>query len=230
MVEFAGGAVAGAPSPETEGTGPSADPLQVFLALAVEAVRTREVKNDLSSGFESEIGFSTGVKPDPKLEIRPESGPGTESHPDVEQGFAVVLRRKVLAGKEGAQQSLWKIATEPFKWANQHWELHRGMIFLGTSMLIFLLVLSYSVWLPQRSSASNLTMFEELLSSVGLTAPPTKRVPYDHPDVGVWVDLHTGLYYCAGAPMYGKTPGGKITPQRQARQDHFKTANGKVCQ
>ena len=231
-VGFAGGALAGAPRPETEGTGASGDPLQVFLALAVEAVRTSGAKNDLSSGFESEISFSTGIKPDPKIEIKPESGPSTESHPDVEQGFAAaVVRRKVLAGKgEAAQQSLSKIATEPFKWPNQHWEAHRGIIFLGTSMLIFLLVLSYSVWIPQRSSASNLTMFRELLSSVGLTAPPTNRVPYDYPNVGVWVDLHTGLYYCAGAPMYGKTPGGKITPQRQARQEQYKTANGRVCQ
>jgi hypothetical protein len=142
--------------------------------------------------------------------------------------------RNILAEKdavsEAAQQSLWKTATKPFRWPKQQWEAHRAMIFLGTSMLIFLLVLSYSAWVPQRSPEPNLTMFEELLSSLGLTAPPTMPVHYDNPDVEVWVDLHTGLYYCPGARLYGKTQGGKFTTQKQARQEHFKTADGKVCQ
>ncbi len=35
--------------------------------------------------------------------------------------------------------------------------------------------------------------------------------------------LHTGLYYCPGAEPFGETPGGKLTTQSQARQEHFKT-------
>ena len=49
-------------------------------------------------------------------------------------------------------------------------------------------------------------------------------------DVGVWVDLHTGLYHCLGAGGYGKPPGEKFTTQRQAREEHFKAADGKICQ
>jgi len=97
-------------------------------------------------------------------------------------------------------------------------------------MLIFLLVLSGSAWLPRTSPEPNHTIFKELLLSLGLAAPPAVPVHYDNPDIGVWVDVRTGLYYCPGAPLFGKTREGKLTTQRQARQEHFKTADGKVCQ
>jgi len=42
-------------------------------------------------------------------------------------------------------------------------------------MLIFLVVLSDSAWLLRRSPGPNLTMFEELLLSLGLAAPPAVK-------------------------------------------------------
>ncbi len=243
MVIFAGAGVAGAPRRETEATGSSTDALQAILEAraAVEAAWMPEAKHDLSSGNESELtskgrfDSSIGIKPDLKIEIKSKHELGVESTPEVEPGVAAVVRlRNILAEKdavsEAAQQSLWKMVTKPFRWLKQQGEAHRATIYLGTSMLIFLLVLSDSAWLPRTSPEPDHTIFKELLLSLGLAAPPAVPVHYDNPDIGVWVDVRTGLYYCPGAPLYGKTRGGKHTTQRQARQEHFKTADGKVCQ
>ena len=204
--------------------------------LATQAEWTLEAKHDLSSGVESDLtpkgrfDFSTGIKPHLKPEIEPASGSGIESAPEVEPGVAAVgPLHNILAEKdavsEAAQESLWKTATKPFMWPKQLWEADRATIYLGTSMLIVLLVLSDSVWLPRRSPEP-----KELSLSLGLAAPPTMPVHYDNSDVGVWVDLHTGLYYCPGARLYGKTREGKLTTQRQARKENFKTPDGKACQ
>jgi hypothetical protein len=42
--------------------------------------------------------------------------------------------------------------------------------------------------------------------------------------------VHTALYYCPGADLYGKTPGGKFTSQQDAQQDQFEPANRKACE
>ncbi len=50
-----------------------------------------------------------------------------------------------------------------------------------------------------------------------------------NPNTKVWVDTHTGLYYCPGEKPYGKTPRGKYEKQRDARLDQFQPANRKPC-
>jgi hypothetical protein len=74
-----------------------------------------------------------------------------------------------------------------------------------------------------------LTLFEEVLVGLGLAEPPPAPIYLGNPDTQVWVDLHTALYYCAGSQLYGKTPGGKMTTQRDAQQDQFEPANRRVC-
>ena len=187
-------------------------------SLAAKMEGALKEKHDLSSGVQSVLTV-------------PEPGSGVESTPEVEPGVAAEgALRSILAEKDAVfetdQQSLWKAATKPSRWPKQQWEMHRSKIYLGTSVLIFLLVLT----LPQRSPETNLTMFKELSLSLGLAATPSMPVPDDHPDVGVWVDLHTGLYYCSGTEAYGKTGEGKFTNQRQAREEHFKPAASNVCQ
>jgi hypothetical protein len=56
-------------------------------------------------------------------------------------------------------------------------------------------------------------------------APPT-----GNPNVRVWVDVHTALYYCPGSDLYGKTPGGQFASQRDAHLDHFEPATGTLCE
>jgi hypothetical protein len=125
----------------------------------------------------------------------------------------------------------------------------RAKIYIGIAGLLLLVV--FVLWIAQPStsgssevagstSAANarrskrppqpeLTVFEEILVGLGLAEPPPQPVYLGNPDAQVWVDLHTALYYCQGSQLYGKTPGGKMTTQRDAQQDQFEPANRRVC-
>jgi hypothetical protein len=72
-------------------------------------------------------------------------------------------------------------------------------------------------------------MFDRVLISMGLAEPPPAQEYKGNPDTQVWVDLHTALYYCPGDDLYGKTPKGKITSQRDAQLDQFEPAYRKTC-
>ena len=81
-----------------------------------------------------------------------------------------------------------------------------------------------------RPKQPQLTFFERALVGLGLAeAPPP--VPYmGEPNIQVWVDLNTGLYYCPGADVYGTTPKGKFTSQEDAQLDAFEPAYRKPCE
>jgi two-component system response regulator NreC len=70
---------------------------------------------------------------------------------------------------------------------------------------------------------------DNVLEHAGLKA---QAAPSDdgNPDAKVWVDLHTGLYYCRGERSYGKTPRGKYERQQDAELDQFQPANRKPCE
>ena len=72
-------------------------------------------------------------------------------------------------------------------------------------------------------------MFDRMLISLGLAEAPPSPEYKGNPDTQVWVDLHTALYYCPGADLYGKTPKGKFTSQRDAQLDQFEPAYRKTC-
>ncbi len=81
-----------------------------------------------------------------------------------------------------------------------------------------------------RPKQPQLTLFERALVTLGLAEPPP-LVPYrGEPDVQVWVDLNTGLYYCPGTSLYGTTPKGKFTSQEDAQLDAFEPAYRKPCE
>lgn len=127
---------------------------------------------------------------------------------------------------------------------------HGGDLSLGlaaVALLATLLWVFLSKPAPATASASNqpaqvqvrrkhrpkqpqLTLFERALVSLGLAeAPPP--VPYKgEPEIQVWVDLNTGLYYCPGADFYGTTPKGKFTSQEDAQLDSFEPAYRKPCE
>jgi len=75
----------------------------------------------------------------------------------------------------------------------------------------------------------DLSFFEKVLVQLGLAEPPPTKEDKGNPVVQVWVDIHTALYYCPGTDMYGKTPQGKFTTQRQAQLDQFEPAYRKAC-
>jgi hypothetical protein len=136
-----------------------------------------------------------------------------------------------------------------FTWLAQQWEVGRANIYTGIAAMLLLVVLT--LWVAQPGASGNsevaspaiangrqrrksppqpqLTLFEEVLVGLGLAEPPPAPIYLGNPDTQVWVDLHTALYYCAGSQLYGKTPGGKMTTQRDAQQDQFEPANRRVC-
>jgi len=81
----------------------------------------------------------------------------------------------------------------------------------------------------KNSPQLNLTLFERMLVSLGLAETPPAPVYLGNPNAQVWIDLHTALYYCADSDLYGKTPGGKFTTQRDAQMDQFEPAARKNC-
>jgi len=85
---------------------------------------------------------------------------------------------------------------------------------------------------PKRKQAPpqpKLTMFEQFMVSVGLAEAPPAPSYSGNPNVPVWVDVHTAMYYCPGSDLYGKTPQGKIASQHDAQMDQFEPASRKVC-
>ncbi len=85
---------------------------------------------------------------------------------------------------------------------------------------------------PKRKQAPpppKLSMFDEFLVSIGLAEAPSPPSYSGNPNIPVWVDVHTALYYCPGSDLYGKTPQGKIASQHDAQMDQFEPASRKVC-
>ncbi|HVO79172.1 MAG TPA: GAF domain-containing protein [Terriglobales bacterium] len=132
-------------------------------------------------------------------------------------------------------------------WLTKQWQARRADIYLVVAAILLLVVLSgfgtrsTSNTIPASavSAASarrqklppppQLTLFEKLLVGLGLAEPPPPSVYLGNPKTQVWVDVHTALYYCPGADLYGKTPGGKFTSQHDAQQDQFEPARHKAC-
>jgi GAF domain-containing protein len=131
---------------------------------------------------------------------------------------------------------------------------HRGDLALVASFVLFLITILWAVSSDHPTTSADsgnsvaatanapakpkhrqappqpqLTMFEQFLVSVGLAEPPPSPSYSGNPNVPVWVDVHTALYYCPGSDLYGKTPQGKIASQHDAQIDQFEPASRKVC-
>jgi putative methionine-R-sulfoxide reductase with GAF domain len=128
----------------------------------------------------------------------------------------------------------------------QFWNRHRGDIYLAIAVILVLCVIRWAIWsgprakttgTPTTASATHhkpahdpgLSFFDRVLIQFGLAEAPDPLPDKGSPQVQVWVDLHTALYYCPGADLYGKTPKGKFTTQREAQLDHFEPAYRKAC-
>ena len=129
------------------------------------------------------------------------------------------------------------------------WRSRRGDFYLAVAIILVVIVIRWGVWSDssvvatgrgntvygsashRRSSAdADLTLFDRFLISLGLAEAPDETPQYKgNPDTQVWVDLHTALYYCPGSDLYGKTPKGKMSSQRDAQLDQFQPANRRAC-
>jgi len=115
---------------------------------------------------------------------------------------------------------------------------HRGDVSIAIATVILLLTLTGWGLRPARQNSSqaqapsepSLTLGERILVYLGLAEIPPVRAQMGNPNVQVWVDRHTALYYCAGSEFYGKTPGGNFTTQRDAQLDQFEPAGRNYCE
>ena len=99
------------------------------------------------------------------------------------------------------------------------------------SAAAILFVASWLSW-PAQSS-SHLSWFDSLLVDFGLAEVQARRpapVFAGNPNVRVWEDVHTALYYCPDSDLYGKTPGGRFSTQQSAQEDQFEPATRVACQ
>jgi hypothetical protein len=162
---------------------------------------------------------------------------------DASHSIVIESPSTALQIPEKPPQSLWASATDARQWlesmqpdspARRWMRERRGNIWLGVSLFVLLVVIftgstappAYSTKYPQPPP---LTLFERILVAAGLAEPPEAPVYTGNPNTQVWVDLHTALYYCPGSDLYGKTPGGKYTTQRDAQLDQFEPAARKSC-
>jgi hypothetical protein len=130
------------------------------------------------------------------------------------------------------------------------WRARRGDFYLAVALILVVVVIRWGIWSnhsvaatgrgAQVSASANqgkaqapdasLSMFDKLLINLGLAEPPEAPEYKGNPDTQVWLDLHTALYYCPGSDLYGKTPQGKLTSQREAQLDRFEPASRKACE
>jgi putative methionine-R-sulfoxide reductase with GAF domain len=129
------------------------------------------------------------------------------------------------------------------------WRSRRGDFYLAVAVILIVVVIRWGIWSnsvgataggtsvsasasrhKQPSPDADLSLFDKLLIGLGLAEAPDETPEYKgNPDTQVWVDLHTALYYCPGTDLYGKTPKGRVSSQRQAQLDQFEPANRKPC-
>jgi GAF domain-containing protein len=130
------------------------------------------------------------------------------------------------------------------------WKAHRADVYLACAVVI--LIAAAVGWVVRSNSATaasvanptassvttrrkqvpqeqKLTLLDQVMITLGLAEAPPAQPYAGNPDTKVWVDLHTALYYCPGTDLYGKTPRGKFTTQRDAQLDAFEPAYRKAC-
>ncbi len=103
----------------------------------------------------------------------------------------------------------------------------RADLYLGVAVLVALVALLWPTTTPQGPS---LPAWERILVAMGIaeTTQPVANFRGD-PNVRVWVDTHTALYYCPGEELYGKSHDGHYSTQREAQSDRFEPAERSVC-
>ena len=126
----------------------------------------------------------------------------------------------------------------------QFWNTRRGDIYLGIAVILVVCVIRWGIWSshPVKATAPptpaatrkppappELSVLDRMLISLGLAEAPEPPEDKGNPAAQVWVDLRSGLYYCPSTDLYGKTPRGKYTTQRDAQLDQFQPAYRKTC-
>jgi putative methionine-R-sulfoxide reductase with GAF domain/predicted RNA-binding Zn-ribbon protein involved in translation (DUF1610 family) len=135
--------------------------------------------------------------------------------------------------------------TSPSGGLSSLWQNRRGDVYLAVAVMILMICALWGVFSSRSVVASGsagaaathrkaspdagLSVFDRMLISLGLAEAPEQPESKGNPNTQVWVDLQTALYYCPGTDLYGKTPRGRFSSQRDAQLDQFEPASRKVC-
>jgi putative methionine-R-sulfoxide reductase with GAF domain len=206
-------------------------PTQDGTATAELSASARE------SGSEelSTSGKTTDSNPDEKPVDAAEAAPDPQS----EWASATKARAWLESLQDGEDD-------RPFA---RFWKERRADIYLVLAVIMVLVVIRWGIWSNDAPSAAasgtpptrtflrkrqlppapKLSFTDKMLVNLGLAEPPPPPVYNGNPEAKVWVDLRTALYYCPGSDLYGKTPKGKFTSQRDAQLDQFEPAYRKAC-
>jgi hypothetical protein len=224
---------------EREELGRDGEEMEAGPSIDAEARPAQELSSELSPGLKQLFAqFSVEAG---ELEAAPEAGSATGVADAAAEDAPPVSGEIEEAPKP---PSPWASATKTQKWLESlHpksgggiWlAKHRADVYVGAAVVLLLIVLSG--WgmrssehpVAKVAAQPSLTLFEKLLVSLGLAETPPAPVYLGNPNAQVWVDLHTALYYCADSDLYGKTPGGKFTTQRDAQMDQFEPAARRDC-
>jgi len=198
----------------------------------------------LSSELPPELQKVMAQFPDESGELTaaPESQAELESSDEVPEnsapGSSIVVEQPKTSSPWGSASNArqWLESLHSKSAAGVWLAKHRADVYVGAALVLLLIVLSGWGMRPAENPVQSknppqpsLTLFEKLLVSLGLAETPPAPVYLGNPNAPVWVDLHTALYYCADSDLYGKTPGGKFTTQRDAQMDQFEPAARKNC-
>ena len=110
---------------------------------------------------------------------------------------------------------------------------HRADLYLVVAIVVSTFAM---IWVLSATPAAGaqrkprLRPWERALVSLGLADAPDPPPRRGNPNIQVWVDPKTALYYCVGEELYGKAPGGHATTQREAQMDQFEPASRAACE
>jgi putative methionine-R-sulfoxide reductase with GAF domain len=211
-----------------------------FSSLAAEGVNSRSPQSLHAKASEDAM-------PSPSSESEPDD----DTVETISNARAKPQQEVVWSSAARAKDFLDSLSTtrQPNAIA-RFWRARRGDFYLAVALILVVVVIRWGIWSnhsvaatghgAQVSASSNqgkaaapdasLSMFDKLLINLGLAEPPEAPEYKGNPDTQVWVDLHTALYYCPGSDLYGKTPQGKLTSQREAQLDRFEPASRKACE
>lgn len=106
--------------------------------------------------------------------------------------------------------------------AKRHW---RDVVLVSVAV-----ALAYGLFSAWPKGASQPTWFQSLMVRFGVMQARSQAPVFaGSPDVRVWLDVHTQLYYCEGSDLYGKTPDGEFTTQHNAQSDGYQSASNATC-
>ncbi len=210
-------------------------------AAAAAAATIKTLENKDESLVRRPLAVSTVRMARPRIEeVLEESRDESiaEAEPSAELEISGTTQEAVTAESASPTNSVrleWlPVTTYSENWLSRQWRVNRANFYLAGALLLLIIALSTRTTVimdgaSANSSAPQLTLFERALVNLGLAEAPTAPTYRGNPDTPVWEDLHTALYYCPGADLYGKTDGGRIATQLDAQRDQFEPAHRRAC-